>query len=594
MKIRYKFLWLSVLILLLSALLRIYHLNLQGLWGDEGWSVEFSEPANPAEVIRRLIDDLHPPVYFILLGLWRQVAGDSEMAMRLLAVFPALVTVALVDRIGRDLYGPSLGVLAGLILALADKHIVLSQEVRHYPLAFMLMACSTLIFLRWIERPTRPRTLLYAILVVTSVYTHYYTVLVFVVQIIYAGIALRPQKRVWKLGGLLALAMLAFVPWAFVAIYQLSIRPEGILHSMDLNWDTLEFLAVDFLGRPVVLLGSLMVLGIVAWRRPQSWYTVLWFGVPVIITVLVYPWVAVLTDRNMALLLIPIALLVARGITTFGRPARLFLAIIITANGLASLDSYHDHPPWRELAQHVAENYPAGEPVLMDVVGGDKALGYHLRQLLPGDTLVISLNQWRIDFGVYYLGVVGQLLEDSDGFWIAYWVNPDREWDMIEPLNQHGYMLTATHRVFHQGHPVDLYHYDRIPALQHVLALYDDRVRLHRVNYLGTISAGQPLDVSVWWSTSENLVVSYSVSVFLMDEGGILRTQHDGPPQYGNAPTTSWQVDQVYLDSHRLDTADLQPGDYQLAVKVYDSASLRILPVDETGEYYIVGSVTIK
>ncbi len=577
-------------VLLLAALLRIYHLNLQGLWGDEGWSVAFSAPSNPAEVTRNLVDDLHPPFYFILLSLWRQVAGDTELVMRFLAVLAALLTVALVDRIGRDLHTPGVGIIAGLVLALADKHIVLSQEVRHYPLAFMLMAVSSLVFLRWIKQPTRTRTLVYAMLVILCVYTHYYTAMIFIVQIAYAAVALRPWSRVRQLVGIISLSMLAFGPWLLVAIHQLIIRPEGILHSMDLSWDTLEYLAVDFLGRPVVLLGGLLLLG-VYWRRHQ--YATLWFGVPVATTLAVYPFVTVLTDRNMALILVPMALLVAQGIARFQVSAQVFLVFLVTANGLTSLDSYHDHPPWRELSEYIADNYPAGEPVLMDVVGGDKAMGYHLEQLLPDETRIISLNQWRIDFGIYFLGVLGQLLDEQDGFWIAYWVNPDREWDVREPLAVHGYELTATHRDYHLGHPIDLYHYDRIPEMEEVLALYDDRVRLHRVKYPSMVPLGQQLNVSLWWSTAEPLSTKYSVSVFLLDASNVLRAQHDGAPQNGDAHTDSWQVDRVYLDSHRIETSDLVPGEYRLAVKMYDSADSQILPVEGAGEY-IVGTVTVK
>ncbi len=584
---------LSLAVLLLAALLRIYHLNDQGLWGDEGWSVEFSEPSNPADVTRNLADDLHPPLYFISLSLWRQIAGDTEIAMRLWAVFPALLTVALIERLGRQVFSPAAGIFAALVLALADKHIVLAQEVRHYPLAFMWMALTSLAFLRWIEQPNRTRTLHYALLIILGVYTHYYTALILLVQIVYAAFTLRPWQRVWRLVVIITLSMLAFVPWMFVAYHQLIIRPEGILHSMALSWDTLDFLAVDFLGRPVVLLGSLLVLGLLVRRRQES-YATLWFTIPIVFTLLVYPFATVLTDRNMALLLLPIALLAGYGTTFFQPPARLFLAFLVAANGLASLDSYHDHPPWREMATYVADNYPAGEPVLMDVVGGDKALNYHLHQLLPDSTPIFSLNQWRIDYNFYFLGVFNELLEENDGFWIAYWVNADRQWDVEGTLAEHGYVRTASQRFYHLGNPLDLYHYDRIPALDETVAIFGDDIRLHRVKAPATIPLDQSLNVSLWWSTTTPLPVSYSVSVFLLDDAGQLRTQHDGPPQNGQSPTNSWQPDQVYFDSHRLSLAELQPGSYRLAVKVYNSANGQILSLPDGQEFVIVGEVLLR
>jgi hypothetical protein len=608
--------WLSVIVLLLAALLRIYHLNLQGLWGDEGWSVEFSASSNPSIVTQRLVDDLHPPFYFILLSWWRQVAGDSELAMRLLTVFPAILTVALIDRIGRKLFSPMAGVLAGLVLALSDKHIMLAQEVRHYPFAFMLMALTTWVFFLWIDHPTRQRTMLYATLIILGVYTHYYTILVVVIQVIYALLALRPLRRVRQLCVIISLSLLAFIPWFFVAIYQLQIRPEGILHSMPLAWSTLEFLSIDFLGRPVILGGGLLTLGLLVfhfnhdersqWQisladLPRAWYVVVWFVLPIALSILIFPFVTVLTDRNMALLLLPIALLIGRGMTSFQPSGRLFLAVLLTVNGLTSLDSYFVHPPWRTLSQYVADNYPTGEPVIMDVAGGDKAMDYHLHQLLPEGTTIISLNQWRLRFGVNYLGVFNQLLDQNDGFWIAYWVNPDKPWDARQPLADFGYTLTATHHEYHLGNPIDLYHYDRLPDIDEQLATFNDQIRLHRVKTPFEVSAGDTLDVSLWWSTNTSQSISYSISVFLLDNTGISRAQGaDGVPQNGQFPTDAWTVDEVIFDSHQISVPnDVTTGDYQLAIKVYNSNDGFILPVttsneQNTTEYFIVGTVHVR
>ena len=552
----------------------------------------------------------------MLLSWWRYVAGDSEIAMRLLAVFPAILTVALIDRIGRKLFSPTTGVLAALVLTLSDKHIVLAQEVRHYPLAFMLMALTTWVFFLWIDHPTRRRTLIYAAIIIVSVYTHYYTILMVAVQAIYGLLILRPWHRVRQLFGVISLSLFAFMPWFFVAIYQLEIRPEGILHSMPLAWSTLEFLSIDFLGRPVILSGGLLILGLLVFRFNPStnpkwqmastdshhfWYVVLWFGFPIALSILIFPFVTVLTDRNMALLLLPIALLIGRGMITFRPSARLFLALLLTINGLASLDSYFVHPPWRDLSQYVADNYPTGEPVLMDVAGGDKAMDYHLHQLLPEGTTIVSLNQWRLRFGVNYLGVFNQLLDQSDGFWIAYWVNPDKPWDARQPLLDFGYTLTATHHEYHLGSPIDLYHYDRLPDIDEQLAIFYDDIRLHRVKNPVEVIAGEPFEVSLWWSTKTSQSNSYSISVFLVDSAGISRAQGvDGPPQGGQAPTDAWQVDEVVFDSHQIQIpTDVATGEYQLAIKVYNSNDGFILPVttvhkQNTTEYFIVGTVHVR
>jgi hypothetical protein len=595
-------LWLITAVLFLAALLRIYNLNLQGLWGDEGWSVEFSEPRNPVDVTANLIDDLHPPLYFILLGAWREVAGSDEIAMRLLAVFAALITVALVCRIGRKLFDVQSGMMAALILALADKHVVLSQEVRHYPMAFMWMAASSLVFLYWLDNPTRRNTITYATIHILAIYTHYYTSLILLVQIAYALLFLRPWQRVFKLGLMMGLASLAFLPWFPIVIHQLQIRPEGILHSYPLNVDTLEIFTVDFLGRPVVLFLALMAVGIVSVSRrgkhivrhqPGVWYAVLWFALPIALTIAIFDYVTLLTDRNMALLLLPTALLVGHGITAFRPQASLILAVLITFNGLTSLDSYSDHPPWREMAEYVKDNYPVGEPILMDVRGGDKALRYHLDQELPAGTRIISLNQWELDYKANFLGVLQSFLQDHDGFWVAYW--GDSEYQREAIYQQYGYTRTASHTEYHLGFPIIWYHYDKIPSLTDRLGEFGETINLHQVKTSNTRNPGEEVPVSLWWSTSEPLDTSYSVSVFLLDDTGRLVAQHDGPPQNGARPTNTWEVDTIVFDSHEMALPEsLESGIYQLAVKVYNSANGEILLVGNHEEYLTIRPIRIQ
>lgn len=603
------YLGLAVLVLLLAAGLRIYDLNAQGLWGDEAFSVQFSDPVNPLEVTEQLVDDLHPPLYFIVLGLWREVAGSSEIAMRLLAVFAAIISVALIIRIGRKLFSPQAGIFAGLILAIADKHIVLSQEVRHYPMAFMLMAASSLVYLYWLEKPTHRRTLIYAFLLLISVYTHYYTTLILLVQVGYALLFLRPWTRVRNLVLIMGIANLPFLLWLPVAYHQLEIRPEGILHSYSRSWDTLSLFTVDFLGRPVPLFLALIALGVVIIRRennhwrikifqhPQVWYAVLWFALPVTLTIVIYDYVTLLTDRNMALVILPLALLIGHGMASFRPPASAILTFIILANGLTSLDSYFDHPPWRELGQYVAENYPEGEPVVMDVRGGDTGLGFYLRTYLPEDTEIISFYRWQRERPDEFWFLLNDFLDEHSGFWVAYW--GDETYELEKAYFDHGYTRTASHTEYHLGFPIVWYHYDKVPPVAERMGSYDEKISLHQMKAPGAGDIGGTLTVSLWWSTAEPLTASYSISAFLLDENGFLRAQHDGPPQEGNKPTNEWQPDTIVFDAHRISIpADLPAGEYQLAVKVYNSANGTILPAQGEAsvndEYLIVGTVRVR
>src|SRR5690606_10838474 len=90
-------LYLSLLAtLLLAFALRTHDAEVRSLWADEGWTMLLSEGPGVGDVVQALADDQHPPLYFVLLRLWRDVAGDTEFATRYLGILIGLVAVAAV------------------------------------------------------------------------------------------------------------------------------------------------------------------------------------------------------------------------------------------------------------------------------------------------------------------------------------------------------------------------------------------------------------------------------------------------------------------------------------------------------------------
>ena len=70
-----------LLILLLAAGLRFYHLGAQSFWNDEGNTARLVE--RPVRlIIEGAAGDIHPPGYYLLLHGWRAGTGESEFALR--------------------------------------------------------------------------------------------------------------------------------------------------------------------------------------------------------------------------------------------------------------------------------------------------------------------------------------------------------------------------------------------------------------------------------------------------------------------------------------------------------------------------------
>jgi mannosyltransferase len=97
----------TVLVLTLIALaLRLWHLQFQSLWWDEGVSIFLSGAGIRALTIGKDFSvDLHPPGYYLALAAWRIFLGPSVFSDRLFSAFCGTLAVPLTFRFVRRVVG---------------------------------------------------------------------------------------------------------------------------------------------------------------------------------------------------------------------------------------------------------------------------------------------------------------------------------------------------------------------------------------------------------------------------------------------------------------------------------------------------------
>lgn len=136
---------LEVLLLTLLALaLRFLRLTEHSLWFDEAMSVHWARQgvARILQVGLGLVEDKHPPGYYLLLHGWMRVFGDGEVALRSLGALVGALVIPPVVRLGQTLWDRRTGILAGLFVACCPALIWYSQEVRMFGLATTLAAAA--------------------------------------------------------------------------------------------------------------------------------------------------------------------------------------------------------------------------------------------------------------------------------------------------------------------------------------------------------------------------------------------------------------------------------------------------------------------
>ncbi len=119
-----------------------------------------------------------------------------------------------------------------------------------------------------------------------------------------------------------------------------------------------------------------------------------------------------------------------------------------------------------------------------------------------------------------------------------------------------------------------------LPAVQHPLqAGLGDRINLLGYD-LSTepITGGGRVRLTLYWQASGPLATSYTVFAHLLNPAGQVVGQHDGLPAEGAIPTTEWAAHEIISDRHLIEFPALPPGDYNLVVGMYDSATGQRLP----------------
>ncbi len=600
------------LILFLAALLRLWNINKESFWADEGWTMILAKGPALTDVVQTMANDQHPPLYFVLMHYWIDLAGNSEVITRLLSAFWSLIGVAALYRLGADLFSPGAGALAALLLALADNDIFLSQDARHYTAMATLAVLSTLCYFRTLRHPSRRNGIGWLLVSSMLMYTHYLGGLILAVQLIHILVFVRPARRLGDMLFRWVAIGLSWLPWAFVFVEQSLVRyTRPILYQSTLPNSPESFALVrgDLFGSHWALTFGLMLLGLVtivyrddsarfAWRPAlPTAYLALWFLLPIMAIIWINQSHPILTTRNFLLLTPVIAVLVGHGFMNLDRRSRTFLLVVLVALDLTTVDAYFVKPPWRQVALDVLDYRVGSEPVLMDVWTDDFALRYHIGRDLHADpdTLpLLSLPEWRERYGQDFYAYLLQYLSDRDSFWLAYW--GDSQNPLFGFFTGHGFARTATQMETHlQINQIFVYRYDRVK--EDVAARFGDLFELKQAR-IEQVVPGNPSEirVSLLWKAAKRPPLDYSVSVFVLDSRGQLVAQHDSAPLNGRLPTSGWQAGDLRFDSHSLTLpANLLPGRYDVGVKIYWYGDSKPLPVVGAGpggsDYFIVGQV---
>lgn len=613
--------WLLVVPLVLFGFLTfVYGLERVPLWGDEGWTVAATDPG--VSLVETVTDwvavDVHPPLYFLQLNLWRDFTGDSIFAMRYLAVLVSVLGVALAYRVGRSLFSHQAGMLAALLFTLHDLVQVLAQEVRHYPQPVVLVLLVTWLYWRMWRRPSARRGVPLALTGAALLYTHYWGGFILLGLFVHALLTRWRQIRTYFFT--FAGMGLLFAPWLPFLYDQITLeRPGGLPHALENSQAVYAVLTYQLLGIPELLWALLLVAGglnVLArrdeeysgnrWLKPTaaSVLPLLVVGLAVGLTLAINPLYPTLSFRAMSVIVPLVIVGAAYALSQFGRRELAVMTVFVVGYGLTTTSAGPQlRGPWLEMAEFTAAHSTDADAALIEISGPEYALTTYLERY-PHAPPHVQTKTVRINEGnAAYRALLDEVTATHDGMWIANlgWV----EYDIRADLTARGFVQSAPEidLGLFAGEPTMLWRMDRTPDGDLLGTYSDDSGDALSLLRGDAVARGDSVTVTLLWSADETPARDYTVSAFMLGPDGAF-ANHDAAPLDGRSPTSTWQPDTPVFDAHTIDASNLPSGEYRVGVQVYtftdqtfseiENLTLDTCDDDPDCRFLIVDAITLE
>jgi hypothetical protein len=608
--------WLPLLLILAAFGLRVYHLDYQSLWSDEGISLVRSSLPPGALLAQMPVE--HVPGYFMLLKGWIALAGTQDFSLRYLSLLASVAAVPLLARLGMDLGSVRGGWLAAALLATNPFQVWYAQEARMYS---WLLASGLLATVAGARLITRPRSgwgvwAVYVAATTATIYLHYFGFLVPLAHTAFALIWLlagQVRRGLWRWAAAGVIVALLFAPWIRRAVNLLAFEGwRAPLEPLRVPWLLLTAYSVGETPPPAWagdlyawlpwLYAVLALLGLAAWTRRRVWSGVL---------------LAALAGVSIAV----VWLLVVRQPDFHVRYA-IFISgvlLLLVAGGVAGLDpgwwGYRRRAAWLPglaVAALIAAGWPAMDRAVHDASvqkpdyrGAAAAINAEVR---PSDVVLVDGPNPELVFAHYYTGAatVYDLRPLADVSWeevdrtlTVATAGAPRAWELLyfhAPgpvqvwLATHGWPAAPSD---HNGIRVSLVGLAAEPLTSQGLGVrFGPALELVSAEVQPGAARGDLVRVTTHWQTHVP-PPDYKFSLRLAGRDGGVALADDYVPQNWLAPTSRWAVGAAAEDRRGLWLPpDLPPGVYTVTLRLYDPVTGVAVETDR-GQDVALGEVEV-
>lgn len=171
-----------------------------------------------------IAQDVHVPLYHTLLHFWVVVFGQDLLAARMLSIVFFVGTILATYLLASYAFGRrSIGLFAALLVTISPFMNWYGSEIRMYTMLAFMATLHGYLFLKAMREPSKVKWLLWVIVGILGVYTHYFFIFVLFAELV-AAITLRkkftnqhPIRGMVVAGAIVGVSLL---PW-LIYVFQL-------------------------------------------------------------------------------------------------------------------------------------------------------------------------------------------------------------------------------------------------------------------------------------------------------------------------------------------------------------------------------------
>lgn len=596
------------------------------MWGDSSYSV-YTANLNLTRILAERIYDAHPPLYYYFLHFWSSVVGNSELSVRYLSLFWGVLMVPLGAVMGRKLGGKTLGLVAALLITVSPGLVYYSRFIRMYSLATFLALLSLYLFWQALRRGGRSYWVVYFLVSLAALYTHYYTAFLVVAEALFFLTLLWRQRTgnnltSW-LGTQLALAVF-YLPWLAYAgptqvektAFVISQVPaaRGLAGFLEQVWVPFNIgVTLDTtVARPLSLAFlPVALVGLVAFWRERTRLSPLLLLlcaailIPILLSYLLFLIFPFAVRPRFLLIYLPAYLALLAWLVLGWRYIHRILPAMVLVFILASqiyslLDTYHVErntlePTSIMLVQHLEKYAQPGDAV---VFHANWQIGYFKGHFRGESVTTYTLEEIKAPLPPSLLS--------HKRMWLAMLsagrhdpLYPLERWLDINWVRLGEWQLSENRTILYAQAPGG----DWQPAAAEFRDVDDEpALRLAGVRLSSTeLTGGEALTVALRWEPAKDLSQRYTVFLHLLDSHDKHVAGHDSEPLAALRPTNEWRLGDV-IEDHRgfLTPIDLPRGDYRLVMGLYPTGSPEGLPrlsgvgLSGPGQTAVLGALKVE